>query len=422
MNTSLMTRPIESVSSVAVQATANNQRFAGKRIGMVVYSSYPYDPRPRRAIDALVAEGAFIDLICLGDDNAPKREVLNGIDVYRVSLKHRRGGKFEYGFRYAAFILITSALFAMRSMRRRYDLIYVHNMPDILILSALVPKIFGAKAVLDLHDPMPELMMTIFGVSPESMTVRTLKRIEKWSIGRANLAITVNVACKRIFSTRSCRLEKIAVVMNSPDERIFPFREAQPPVNQQSANKPFVIMYHGSLVERNGLDVAVDAIERLRLRVPSAQLRIFGKTTPFLESTMESVRKRGLQDRVQFFGSRSLEKLVIEIDGCDLGVIPSHRNAFTEINTPTRIFEYLSRGKPVLAPSTPGILDYFEKDSLLFFEPGNADELANQIEYASSHPREVSEIAHRAQKVFLEHTWEHEREMLLSRLSETVNS
>ncbi len=48
--------------------------------------------------------------------------------------------------------------------KRRYDLVYVHNMPDILVASALVPKLLGAKVILDQHDPMPELMMTIFGL------------------------------------------------------------------------------------------------------------------------------------------------------------------------------------------------------------------------------------------------------------------
>ena len=37
-------------------------------------------------------------------------------------------------------------------------------MPDMLILSALVPKLLGAKVILDLHDPMPELMQAIFGL------------------------------------------------------------------------------------------------------------------------------------------------------------------------------------------------------------------------------------------------------------------
>ena len=44
-------------------------------------------------------------------------------------------------------------MLALRSLTRRYDLVHVHNMPDILVFAALVPKVFGAKVVLDLHDP-----------------------------------------------------------------------------------------------------------------------------------------------------------------------------------------------------------------------------------------------------------------------------
>ena len=78
-----------------------------------------------------------------------------------MPLKHPRRGKVEYALRYGIFILTSGSVFALRSLRRRYDLVYVHNMPDILVLSALVPKALGAKVVLDLHDPMPELMKTI---------------------------------------------------------------------------------------------------------------------------------------------------------------------------------------------------------------------------------------------------------------------
>ena len=385
---------------------------------MVTFSPYPFDPRPRRAIDALVGEGASIDLICLGGENAPGREKLNGINVLRVPLRHDRRGKLAYLYRYAAFILISSVIFALRTLVRRYDLVYVHNMPDILVLSALVPKAFGAKVILDLHDPMPELMTTIFNASPGSKSVQLLRLFEKWSIARANLVITVNVACKRIFSTRSCSPEKIVVVMNSPDGQIFPFRVTRgSDFASQAKDKPFVMMYHGSLVERNGLEVVIDALERARKTVPAVELHIFGSKTQFLERMMQKVQDKKLQDAVRYFGPKRLEELVTAIDNCDIGVIPNHRNAFTEINTPTRIFEYLALGKPVIAPSTPGILDYFNEESLLFFEAGNPGDLAQQIEYAFSRPGEVLEIARRGQQVYLEHSWERERETLLSRAS-----
>lgn len=417
MTGSLVTSQIDSKSQ-DYAAMAASKRLAGKRVAMVTFSAYPFDPRPRRAVDALVGEGATVDLICVSHSKEPRREVLNGINVRRIPIKNPRRGKFEYALRYGTFILITSAIFAIRSLARRYDLVYVHNMPDILVLSSLVPKALGAKVVLDLHDPMPELMMTIFRAPETNRTVRLLKSLEKWSIGRVDLAVTVNIACKRIFSSRSCPPEKITVVMNAPDGQIFPFRvpQAQSAADRIGQQR-FVIMYHGSLVERNGLDVAIEALALARRVIPCVELRVFGTPTVFLERVMETARSKGLQDAVHWLGGKQIEDLVPEIDKCDLGIIPNHRNAFTEINTPTRVFEYLARGKPVIAPSTQGIRDYFDQESLLFFEPGNADDLAQQMEYVFRHPHEVQEVVRRGQEVYLSHTWECERETLLGRVS-----
>src|SRR5262249_54419469 len=159
---------------------------------------------------------------------------------------------------------------------RPYDLVHVHNMPDVLVFSALVPKLLGAKVIIDLHDPMPELMETIFGLRQESRAVWLLKMLEKLSLRYADAVITVNEACKRIFSARSCSADKITVIMNSPDERIFRYHEPSeqnPGVRDNS--KPFVIMYHGSLVERHGVDLAVSALQTVRKTIPNAELRIY---------------------------------------------------------------------------------------------------------------------------------------------------
>src|SRR5262249_8733336 len=155
------------------------------------------------------------------DEKLPKREILGGLEILRVPITHDRGGKLSYAYEYSTFILISAAILAWHSLRRRYDLIYIHNMPDILVLSALLPKAFGAKIILDQHDPMPELMMTIFNLEENSLAVRVIRKLEKWSIACADLVITVNVAFKRLFAMRSCRQEKIGIVMNSPDGEIF---------------------------------------------------------------------------------------------------------------------------------------------------------------------------------------------------------
>src|SRR5215470_19489403 len=85
---------------------ARDARLNGKRVAMVTYSAYPDDPRPRRAIDALRGEGMTDDLICLGSRSSQQREAAKDLKVFRVPMKHRRGGKLTYAFQYGSFILI----------------------------------------------------------------------------------------------------------------------------------------------------------------------------------------------------------------------------------------------------------------------------------------------------------------------------
>jgi glycosyltransferase involved in cell wall biosynthesis len=386
---------------------------------MVVFSPYPADPRPRRAAEALLREGMSIDLICEADDRLSQREKLGLLDVTRIPIRHYRGGALSYAYQYSTFIAITALVLAWRTLRKRYDLIYVHNMPDILVISALLPRLFGARIILDQHDPMPELMMTIFNKSATSLAVRVIRRLEKWSIACVDRVITVNEACRKIFSERSCSAEKVAVIMNSPDSDIFRYRAAGSyPVRCSSAG--FVMMYHGSLVERNGLALAVDALACLLRTIPQAELRVYGKSTPYLESVMKKVREMGLDKNVAYRGGRKLEELVTEIEACDVGVIPNLRNTFTDINTPTRIFEYLALGKPVIAPNTPGIRDYFGSESLIFFESGDPDDLARAMALTASSPEEAVRSAERGQQVYLEHSWQREREDLVDLVVDLV--
>ena len=404
-------------------APLKNRRLCGRRAAVLLFSHYPADPRPRRATEALAAQGVNIDLICLRDGGEPAHETYGRINVTRVPVKRQRGGRLGYLGQYAAFLLTAFFYLASRSLRRRYDLVHVHNMPDVLVFSATVPKLLGAKVILDLHDPMPELMQTIFRLPENSLSVVALKRLEQWSIRFADLVLTVNLACKKIYSSRSCQPHKIRVVINSPDDEIFRLRRGGVcDVNCKNGNssKPFGILYHGSLVHRNGFDLAVESLEKVRRTIPSVRLTVCGKRTEFFEKVMESVRHRGLDRSVDYLGVRNIEEIVEAIEGCDVGIIPNHRNIFTEINTPTRIFEYLALGKPVIAPKTKGIQDYFGDNDLIFFELGDANDLARKIEFAFSHPLEVAETVKRGQEVYLCHTWSRERRILLDSISELL--
>ncbi|HET9218514.1 MAG TPA: glycosyltransferase family 4 protein [Terriglobia bacterium] len=406
----------------AIDRARDSSELQGKRVAMVLFSYYPSDPRPRRAAEALVGAGMEVDLICLRESATDSvSTVVKGVNVRRVPMARRRGGILGYLYQYLAFFLISSAIIIRRSFTHRYAMVYVHNMPDFLVFAGTVPKLMGAKVVLDLHDPMPELMQTIFDLPATARSVSVLKFIERWSLRFADSVITVNRACAKLFASRGCPSSKISVVMNSPDEEIFRPKPSsvKSPLN---GSKPFVVMYHGSLVERNGLGLAIEAFARLRSSVPSAELRIYGTQNSFLERVMQSVRSQGLEDCVRYLGPKPLEQIVEAIGQCDVGVIPNQRSIFTELNTPTRIFEYLALGKPVIAPNAPGITDYFDGESLIYFDLGNAEDLAQKLEYTFRNPEKVRETARRGQEIHLRHTWRAERGTLLNLVSSLLGS
>ncbi|MBA3830923.1 MAG: glycosyltransferase [Chthoniobacterales bacterium] len=396
-------------------------RLRGKRGAVLLFSHYPADPRPRRAAEALAQQGMTIDLICLQEDaGESRREEVNGVKILRIPLKRRRRGKISYAWQYSAFIGVCLGYLAGRSLFRRYDFVHVHNMPDILVFSALVPKLLGAKIVLDLHDPMPELMEAIFELSEQSTNVRALRLMEKGSIAFSDHVVTVSQTFKKLFSSRSCSPGKITVVLNAPDERIFPFQSPAATSTGSSPEKPFVVLYHGSLLRRNGLDLAIDALELVRREVPTAILHVCGKPTDFFDEVMTSVAKRGLAPAVRYLGAKDLEGIVDAIQHCDVGVIPNHHNKFTELNTPTRIFECLALGRPVIAPRARGIQDYFDEEEIIYFELGNVLDLAEKIRYTYFHPHEVGQITKRGQEIYQRHTWKSEKANLLNAFADLV--
>ncbi len=393
--------------------------LAGKRAAVLLFSYYASDPRPRRAAEAMREQGMTVDVICLRENSGEAaHEVFNGVNVRRVPLSRRRGGKVSYLLQYSSFIAICFGLLAARSIRRRYHLVHVHNMPDILVFSVLIPKLLGARVILDLHDPMPELMMTIFNLGEHSRAVALLKRFERWSIRMANLVFTVNEACKRIFSSRSCSAEKVCVIMNSPDEGLFGLKS---PLNgageKREPSKPFTVMYHGSLVERHGLDIAAEALDIVRKAIPGAQLLVYGARTPFLEGVLGSAVAKRLGNALRYLGPKRIEEVAEAILECNLGIIPNRRSIFTEINTPTRIFEYLACGKPVIAPAAPGITDYFAPDEIIFFQLGDAADLARKIEFVFHNPQAVLDIIRRGQNVYQAHRWSQERQVLIGHVT-----
>jgi glycosyltransferase involved in cell wall biosynthesis len=217
------------------------------KIAMVVFSSFPLDVRVRREAEAHMEVGNQVDVLCRTSRKEASKEVVNNINVYRLNLKRKRSGKITYLFEYLYFFFWAFFKVTSLHIRKKYDVVHVHNMPNFIVFTSLIPKLFGAKVILDLHDPMPELFASMFSLYDDSFVVKVLKWFEARAMRYANMNITPNIAFRNLFISRGCPHEKIAIVMNSPDEKIF---KSDGENKLTSENKNFVIMYHGAVVKR----------------------------------------------------------------------------------------------------------------------------------------------------------------------------
>jgi glycosyltransferase involved in cell wall biosynthesis len=293
-------------------------------------------------------------------------------------------------------------------------------MPDFLVFASLIPKLRGAKILIDLHDPMPELMMTIYDLKADHWNVRLMRLLERWSVGFSDWVLTPNIAFKTLFATRSCLAKKIHVMMNSPEENIFDPDRFGPGRDSLGENAEFRIIHHGSIVHRHGVDLLIEALAQVRPKIPAVRLDIYGPGTSFLNEVLAIAQNLGVADIVHYHGEKSQSEIADAIRICHLGVVPNRHSVFTEINFPTRIFEYLAMHRPVIAPNTEGIRDYFKSDQLLMFEPGNVSDLAAKILWAWAHPQAMLDIVERGTQVYRGHLWNWEKKRFLDQLTSVV--
>jgi glycosyltransferase involved in cell wall biosynthesis len=389
------------------------------KICTVVFSYYPADVRVRREAEALVEAGMSVDVICLRNHAEPSQEIVDSVLVYRLPMQRKRAGKLRYIWEYIYFIFLAFFKLSLLHMWKRYNLIHVHNMPDILVFSALIPRLLGVKVIIDLHDPMPEAYIAKYSTKESHVAIRALRFMEKCSIRFAHLVLTPTVACRNLFIDRGCPPQKIEVIMNLPQERFF-LRDNTENSKMGRANRErFTIMYNGTITERYGLNKAIEAISRVRDKIPNLLLHVYGEGD-FVNQFLDRVIELDLEDVVYYHGLVSPETIAVAIQSIDIGLIPNEHSRHWDLAVPTRIFEFLSLKKPVIVPRTKGILDYFDDQSLHFFESGNVQSMAAAILDAYINPAKGRVVLEHGIKINQRYRWELQKQRLVELVTNLI--
>lgn len=373
-----------------------------KKICMIAYTNYLSDARPRREAETLARRGDHVDFIALADDGCPPVETIDEVRILRLEQHRYRGDSwFSYALAYLRFLLAASTKVIRLFVRERYDIIYVHTMPDLLVLAGLLPKMLGARIVLNIHDMMPELFMSKFSIPEHHWLIRLLALQEQLSIRLADRVICVHHPHRDVLCRRGAAREKITVLPNVPDPLAIR--------NETAVEEPddaFRIVYHGTIARRLGLDLAVRAFEVAAEACPSARLEIFGDGDAAAELEAQ-IAASPVKDRIHFIRKMfRVESITQMIHGAAVGIVPNRRDAATEYMLPVKLLEYVHLGIAVIAPRLRTIQYYFEDDQVAYYEPGDVSELAACICRLYANPHEREQFIQRSAQFTLKFNWE----------------
>jgi glycosyltransferase involved in cell wall biosynthesis len=341
---------------------------------MVAYTFYEGDGRVMRYANALVQSGATVDAIVLGRPGQPAVEVIDGVCVRRVQARTKNErGRAAYLWRLLRFLLRSAFELACLQWRRPYDLVHVHSVPDFEVFAALVPRLFGARVILDIHDILPEFYAARFGVRERSPAYRLLLAMERWSARFAHHVIIANDLWLERLVERSVARDKVSAFINYPDLAVF-----RTGLRRRGGDGRFVVSYPGSLNHHQGLDVAIRAIALVRGAVPEIELHIHGEG-PVRAGLASLVAQLDLGCNVFLHEPCAQREIARVMADADVGVVPKRNDAFGGDAFSTKILEFMALGVPVVVARTRIDAHYFDDAIVNFFEPGDEHDLARAL-------------------------------------------
>jgi glycosyltransferase involved in cell wall biosynthesis len=376
-----------------------------KRIGMVTYSHYAGDTRVMRYAEALAARGDHVDVISnRARAHEPREEMIRGVNVIKIQDRFDKKEKSSLSLALPLITFTVKAWWRITSQhfRRPYDLLHVHNIPDFLVYCAIVPKLQGAKVILDIHDIVPEFFASKFKTGADGLAIRMLKLMERASAIPVDHVIISNDLWRETYARRTHTLDRCTVYINNVDTLTF-----SAGLRRRSDDK-LVVLFPGGLHWHQGLDIAIQAFVTVRRQLPSAEFHIYGEGSEKgnLVALVESLQ---LVSCVKFFPAVPAQDITRIMADADLGVVPKRADSFGNEAYSTKIMEFMAVGVPVVISSTKIDRFYFDDSVVRFFDSGNVEALAREMLALLQNPTLRREQAGRASAYARQHSWESRR-------------
>jgi len=260
------------------------------------------------------------------------------------------------------------------------DLVYYSD-PFCALSGILVKKLKKAGIVIRLGD-----LFTAYFFSYKSFIARLLARIllpfEIRLLQAADRILVTSLAFKEFLMARGVPADKLRVVYDQVDvERFSPLVPGREIREQYKLRDMLVIMTHGILTQYKGFEDLITIAPAILKEFPNARFLIIGGG-PTMKRLQRYVVKENVANFVTLTGWIPYKEIPKHIAATNVGVVLRRPGLANELVITQALLQYLSSGKPVVAPRLKAISEVI-RDGVtgLLFEPGNSADLREKVHY-----------------------------------------
>jgi glycosyltransferase involved in cell wall biosynthesis len=292
-------------------------------------------------------------------------------------------------------------ILSLKHRKKSYKLIHVHNPPELLVFAAFIPKLFGAKIILDMHENVPEFYESKFhkGSSDTPLT-KSLLFIERISTNYADHVIAAHDLLKeRIIRRDGIPEENCMALLNYPNVVGSP--------ESTSNNLEFRIIYPGTISYRHGVDILIRALALVKNQLPGVRLDFYSnqrkdKYWHFLNRLIDDL---GVRDNVLFYNPIKSEELGKILRNATFGIVPKRAGNFESEAFSSKILDFMTAGIPIIASRTKIDEFYFDDSMIMFFEPENHQDLGKCMLDLYKNPEKGKWLVNNANEFIKTNNW-----------------
>ncbi len=236
--------------------------------------------------------------------------------------------------------------------------------------------------------------------------------MERYAVERADLIVSVSSHSEQMALEQGASPDRVMVLPNGVDiEAVDRVRRSLAP----NGNRGGTLGWVGSFTPWHGADVLVRALARLPDDV-TAVLIGDGAERAACQSL---ARELQVAQRIEFAGALTHPEVVRRLSECELLVsphVPMPERPF--FGSPTKIFEYMAIGRPIVASALEQISEILEDGrTARLVRPGDPEDLARGVSSVLGLPDRGDELGRAARReAETRHTWDARVEAILDRL------